>query len=52
MPVVNELVSKTNTLPSPSAGGKYATISALVPPHRPLLQPNTTSDDGFNNYKK
>jgi hypothetical protein len=41
--------SKTNNLPSPSIGGKYSTIGALIKPHRPLSQLNTSNDDELDN---
>ncbi|CAF3979658.1 unnamed protein product [Adineta steineri] len=48
---LNDFVTKTNTISSPTVGGKYSTLAALIKPHRPLSQLNnpTDDDDQFDN---
>lgn len=41
--------SKINHLPSPTIGGKYSTIAALIKPHRPVSQLSTSNDNEFDN---
>ena len=36
---------KTNNLPSPTIGGKYSTIAALIKPHRPVSQIGTPTNE-------
>ncbi|CAF0900278.1 unnamed protein product [Adineta ricciae] len=45
---LHDFVSKTNTISSPSASGKYSTLAALIKPHRPLSQLNSNGSEYDN----